>query len=246
MEKQGNEAASEFELVGIKKASVRGQIFDQIKHNIISGAWPPGTKIPSEKELARILGASRISIREALQKLAGLNLLETRHGAGSYVRQAGSDSTEGGDFLAFLALSRPGVYEIDQFRKIIEVGAIELAVPNADDADIAVLANLVRLMRDCEDDMEKHVAADLSFHAKIVELSGNTLLTKVYGGIRNMLAEAMRNILTDAGKRNAFKYHSLIVKDFEKRDVSSARRHLNEHFEIAMARILKDEQIERI
>ncbi len=50
-------------LVSVNKTNVRTQVFEQLRDQIIKGAWPPGTKIPSENELTRQLGVSRISIR---------------------------------------------------------------------------------------------------------------------------------------------------------------------------------------
>ncbi|HUZ17247.1 MAG TPA: FadR/GntR family transcriptional regulator [Spirochaetia bacterium] len=245
MSSEKSETVTPSELTSIKRVSVRGQIFDQIKNNVLSGAWPPGTKIPSEKELTTIFGVSRISIREALQKLVALDLLETHQGDGTYVKHFKADSYADG-FLAFLAFSRPGVREIAEFRKIVEVGAIEIAIPNATEEDIVELANCVARMHACEDVPEEHVVEDLSFHTKIIELSRNGIIIHIYHGIHELLTESMLNILTDEGKKNALKYHSAILQDFKKRDVESAKMHLNQHYTVAMKRILSDENIERI
>ena len=57
----------------------------QLRDQIVRRAWPPGSKIPSENQLTRRLGVSRVSLREALQNLASLGLLESRQGGGTYV-----------------------------------------------------------------------------------------------------------------------------------------------------------------
>ena len=58
-------------------------MFDQLREQILSGGWKPGDKLPSENELAAQFGVSRVTVRNALQRLSGLGLLETRFGEGS-------------------------------------------------------------------------------------------------------------------------------------------------------------------
>ena len=64
----------------ISRDSISDQVFAQMKEQILRGEWPPGEKIPSENELARQFGVSRITVRNALQKLCALELLETHFG----------------------------------------------------------------------------------------------------------------------------------------------------------------------
>ena len=70
----------------IKRVNVGEQVLLQLKKMLIDGEWAPGSKIPSENELAELFEVSRITVRQALQKLNALGLIETRLGDGSYVR----------------------------------------------------------------------------------------------------------------------------------------------------------------
>lgn len=233
------------ELVSIKKQSVRGQIFDQIRDKIVNGIWLPGTKIPSEKELTKMLGVSRLSIREALQKLVALDLLETHQGDGTYVKEIKDDLFSSAS-LPFLALSRPGVFEILQFRRALETGAIELSIANASEEDIAKLAENVEKMREAYNDNEKYSLGDFEFHKKLIELSGNIIMVNLYSVMANIIGESIINMQTTQGKKNASKYHGLIVEDFKNRDVEAGKKHIYEHLSIAIDRILNDEKIKQI
>ena len=71
----------------IKRVSVGEQVFTQLKELLVQGEWKPGEKLPSENELAAQFGVSRITVRQALQKLGALGLVETRLGEGSFVKQ---------------------------------------------------------------------------------------------------------------------------------------------------------------
>ena len=70
----------------IDRKKVSDEVFEQIKAMIASGNWKPGDKLPSEKELTELFGVSRVTIREALKKLASYNIIETSQGRGSFIR----------------------------------------------------------------------------------------------------------------------------------------------------------------
>jgi GntR family transcriptional regulator, transcriptional repressor for pyruvate dehydrogenase complex len=65
------------------------KIVDQIKECIISGEWKPGERIPSENDLTKQLNVSRISVRDAIQRLIGMGVLKVRVGEGTFVTDLG-------------------------------------------------------------------------------------------------------------------------------------------------------------
>ena len=71
----------------VMRNSVSDQVIAQMKENIETGTWTPGQRLPGEMQLCEIFGTSRVTVRNALQKLAGEGLIETRAGDGSYVRK---------------------------------------------------------------------------------------------------------------------------------------------------------------
>src|SRR5262245_40946618 len=62
-------------------------VFDTLVHDIVRGTYPAGSRLPAERELARMLGASRPTLREALRRLAEWNLVFARRGSGIAVRE---------------------------------------------------------------------------------------------------------------------------------------------------------------
>ena len=76
----------------INRQSASDQVYRQMKHLIDTRAWPPGYKIPSENELAKQFGVSRMTIRAATQRLKAFGLLSIRSGSGSYVAAQTLDS----------------------------------------------------------------------------------------------------------------------------------------------------------
>ena len=113
----------------IEKESVRGQVFWQLRDHIFRRTWPPGSKIPSENELSRTMGVSRVSIREGIQHLVSLGILETRHGEGTFVRELSGGQVHFKALLPLLVLDNIDILQVLEYRRIIEKGTAGLAAP---------------------------------------------------------------------------------------------------------------------
>ncbi|RPI98323.1 MAG: FadR family transcriptional regulator [Desulfobacteraceae bacterium] len=108
-------------LKNIKKESVRVQVFRQLRDQVLRRTWPPGSKIPSEHELSRTMGVSRVSIREGIQHLVSLGILETRHGEGTFVREL-SGEIYFNSLIPLIALDETDIFHVLEYRRIIEKG----------------------------------------------------------------------------------------------------------------------------
>ena len=119
----------------IKKVNVAEQVFEQLKDMLVKGVWKQGEKIPSENELAENFCVSRITVRQALQKLNVIGLIDTRLGEGSFVKEA-----EPGDnmnaLIPAILMSKDRILQVLEFREIIEVESAKLAAERADEKDI--------------------------------------------------------------------------------------------------------------
>ena len=115
------------ELRPVKKESISEQVFEQMKSQISSGKWKTGEKLPSETELASIFHVSRVTIRNALQRLSTMGLVETRFGEGSFVSELNIGRQVKTVLLPSVYLQPHNVEEILQFRCAIEVETAGLA-----------------------------------------------------------------------------------------------------------------------
>ena len=70
----------------IRPKKISEEIVDQIKQLISKGELKPGDRIPSERDLATMLGVSRPSVREAIMVLEAMGFLDSRQGGGTFVR----------------------------------------------------------------------------------------------------------------------------------------------------------------
>jgi len=78
--------------MNVRPASLHRRILDDIGGRILSGAWPPGHRIPFEHELTEEYGCSRMTVNKALSELARAGLIERRRRSGSYVTRPRSQA----------------------------------------------------------------------------------------------------------------------------------------------------------
>src|SRR5687767_592036 len=101
-------------------------VFDSLLADIVRGAFSPGTRLPAERELARQLGASRPTLREALRRLGEWNLVEPRRGSGVVVRPMHEWSIE--VLPAYLRWGRPGPGQPTIARMLVDLLALRRAL----------------------------------------------------------------------------------------------------------------------
>ena len=107
---------SDFE--AIRRNKVYEEVAKQIERLILQ-KLQPGDKLPSERELAEMLGVSRSSIRDAIRSLELIGMVEPRQGAGTVVREISADSVIN-PLSTLLTRQRQSVTELLDFRKMLE------------------------------------------------------------------------------------------------------------------------------
>ena len=149
------------------------QIADQIRALVRSGEYTAGQRLPPERDLARQLGVSRPSVREALIALEVEGLVEVRIGSGIYVLGAGNGHD--GEVQA-----ASGPFELLRARWIIEGECAALAAKSAKKEHVAAIEDALKQMqRIMETDKVQPLAADRMFHLRIAEATGNGALVAV-------------------------------------------------------------------
>ena len=141
----GNDAADRGErplsFPRLERTSVGLQAAEAIKALILAGDLQPGDALPSERDLAVMLGISRPSLREAIRVLSAMNVLEPRHGGGTYVTSL--DPRLLAQPVSFLLQVDPAAFShLLEVRQVLEVGAARLAAPRI---TAETLANLQQL-----------------------------------------------------------------------------------------------------
>jgi GntR family transcriptional repressor for pyruvate dehydrogenase complex len=212
----------------VKRKSVSSQVYEQLKAQVLHRIWLPGTKLPSENLLAQQLGVSRVSVREGLQRLVSLGLLETRHGEGTFVCEYGA-GTSMNALLPMLALDPADLFHVLEYRRIMEKGTVALVAEKAAPEDIAELKRSYATMVEQKHDVRGFAHADLEFHLDLARASGNPIIMKVNSIIKDVLSVSMENIVETLGTRDGLDYHQRIIDAIEAHDTQLAESIMEEH-----------------
>jgi DNA-binding FadR family transcriptional regulator len=163
-----------------RREALHDTVQERIERFIIDSGSKPGDPLPSQQELARALGISMPSLREAMKSLEALGVIEVRHGSGTFVGRFSLDAMVDG--LAFRIRLEAGenrrtVSELLEIRMILEQTYIRQVAAVAAEAQIAALAALV-------DQMDVKAAAgsefaeeDWHFHEMLYRPVNNAVLT---------------------------------------------------------------------
>jgi DNA-binding FadR family transcriptional regulator len=149
------------------------QIADQIRTLIGNGEVAPGARLPAERDLARQLGVSRPSLREALIALEVEGLLDVRVGSGIYVSQPG-ERTSGAELAG-----ASGPFEVIRARWMIEGECAALAAKHGTAAQLRAIRKAHANLRAEAKRHHNPLDADRAFHMRIAEATGNSALELV-------------------------------------------------------------------
>lgn len=176
-------------------SAVSLEVVKAIREVIEDGSASFGTRLPSERNLAVMLGVSRTSLRDALKVLAGMGLVDVRRGSGVYVGPASRsllDVTEGGRRRRSTGKQSSGtVAELFELRTILETAAARWAAERASQGEIKAIAQrLAQFSRWATETELSAVDADRydsTVHEMIARASRNRTLVRTLSGLRKTL-----------------------------------------------------------
>lgn len=229
------------EIKRIKKTNVSDEVFKQLKQMLLRGDIKPGDKFPSENELSEAFGVSRMTARQAVQKLAVLGLIETRLGEGSFVKkiQPGMAMNQ---IMPAIYLSENSLLEILEFRTVIEGKTAKIAAQKATYQDIEDLEDIWEYMQACKDDKREFAQADMDFHVKLAMMTRNSIFTETYQIINDAMEAAFEQIIDISGNKGGLHYHQLILAAIKEGNGERAEQIMTEHVESTYNRVLEYEK----
>lgn len=185
-------AVSTNEFTPVSRSTLSEQIRDRLLERITSGAWAPGARVPSERDLSESFGVARTSVREAMQGLVSLGVIE-RRGNRSFVVEHLPDVSfdESDDRKDFIR-------QLFETRRLLEIPIIELAALRANDVERAEITSIAqRFVPTIE--LSEFRELDRAFHAAIASACRNPLLVEVYQKVMNRLFQSteVSGLLTD-------------------------------------------------
>jgi GntR family transcriptional regulator, transcriptional repressor for pyruvate dehydrogenase complex len=214
-------------LTPVRKVSAVDGVIDRLRELLRTGL--PGAKLPGERELAKRLGVSRPTVREALGTLERMGVLDTRHGSGSTFAATGADVLK--TPLAFLmALDRPSPADLHETRQLIEVHLAACAAERRTDADLRAMEAPLRELETRMAERRGYIDPDYRFHAALAASAHNPLLERIMTCLSENVVALMDSVVPDVHDwRASYVIHEKILGAIRRRNVPLARRLMTLH-----------------
>jgi DNA-binding FadR family transcriptional regulator len=209
-----------------RAATLADQVIARLRGEIASGAWPLGSRIPTEPELVEQLGVARNTVREAVRALAHNGLLDIRQGSGTYVI---ATSELAGVMGRRFAGADP--LHVAELRGSLEATAAALAARRRNASDLRQLdALLARRERAWgSGDADTFVDADATLHHAVVAASHNEVLSTLYADLGQVLRDFLRADIGTELRPEDHLDHARLVTAIHTQDAEAAAAEAREH-----------------
>jgi GntR family transcriptional regulator, transcriptional repressor for pyruvate dehydrogenase complex len=225
----------------VQKVSICEDIIEQVKTLVRNNHFGPGSRLPSERELAEHLSVSRPSLREALRTLAIMGVLQTRQGSGTQVADSSKDILKA-PFEFMLILDQPSISEMYETRELIEVFLSGQAAERRTSEDLVLIEQALHDMRDNMANRPAMNEANVRFHEAVAAAAHNMVLDRVMSS----LCEGIRACIeaSSPGVRDwmvSYEIHEEIFNAVRNQDSESARRAMSQHMRDAIENLRRAE-----
>lgn len=215
---------------GVENLTLWQRVYEHLRKEILEGRLEPGAEL-TEVALAEQLGVSRGPLREAIGRLAAEGLVTVSPRRGAVVR----------------SLSKEEFLELYQVREALERMAVQLAVPRLTDEQFDGLTSLTEEMAThaAGNKVEAFFEANLSFHARLLEASGNEKLQELYQQLLDQLGRYRLRSLTLRGNlQRSVSEHKAILRAARRGDAERAAQLMAEHIRVPQRRAMALEEAE--
>ncbi|SHF88597.1 transcriptional regulator, GntR family [Microbulbifer donghaiensis] len=207
------------------------RIYQQVVEKMLAlldrGEFPPGVRLPSERELSEMFEVSRPSIREAIIALEVMGRVAVRTGSGVYVIEPVNAYADSKDFSPF---------ELTEARVLVEGEAAALAATMITEEQLEDLRNAYRdMVRENEEGNLTSERADRKFHEVISRATNNRVLMSSINRLWDIqehspdIQSVHKSVCKKDGQKRLAE-HKAILQALENRDACAARRAMRLHF----------------
>jgi len=223
----------------IKPKRISDQVFEQIRELIYKGEFKSGQQILPERELALSMAVSRTSVRNAINKLVTMGLLEHRQGQGTFV--SSPENRTGNPLAAVMATDEATLDDLLEVRMGLECNAALLAAQRATDTDLkAIEKSLEEMIHDLETTDRIGTGADAAFHMAVAFSTKNPVLIHLMRNFYDFLFVGIKKNLTHmymdrTALEDVVAHHKTIFAAIQKRATEEAFEAMRTHIRYVQA-----------
>ncbi|MGH9103120.1 MAG: FadR/GntR family transcriptional regulator [Acidimicrobiales bacterium] len=213
-----------------QEGTLAGRIANRVEELIRDESLRPGDRLPSEREMAQMLGVSRPSLREAVRSLEARGRLVVRHGQGVFVQEPRS----GRELRHALASIEVSLKELFAMREVLEVPAGAWAAERITEAQLdnlrATLDKISTALSEEPKELGLVTQLDVDFHLGIAAAADNRFLRQTSHVLHDMILSGMETTLAIPGRPERARHdHEQILAALESRDGPAVRRAVRAH-----------------
>jgi GntR family transcriptional repressor for pyruvate dehydrogenase complex len=214
-----------------KNGTTAEEVVARLRDMIQNGDLSPGDRLPPERDLAKLLGVSRPTLRAGIRSLTAVGILQSRQGAGTFVAEAEDSPTLDTNALRLLsALHGFTSDEMFEARLALEMSIAALAAERASSEEMAQLAEEIAGMYASIDKPEQYLVHDMQFHQTVAAASGNRILTALMNMVASILFEYRSKTVKRAiDLKDSAEQHHNIYRAIRERNPEAARQSMRVH-----------------
>lgn len=228
-----------------KNGTTVGEVVERLRKMIHDGELSPGDRLPPERDLAKLLGVSRPTLRAGIRSLSTVGILQSKQGAGTFVVEKDDSPTLDSNPLRMLsALHGFTSDEMFEARLALEMSIAGLAAERADSEQMTLMAEEITGMYASLNEPEQYLLHDMQFHQTIASASNNRILTSLMNMIATILYDSRSKTVKRAKdlKQSAEQHHN-IYRAMREHDPEAARWAMHDHLvETQKAQRLEEEE----
>ncbi|HEX8072331.1 MAG TPA: FadR/GntR family transcriptional regulator [Pyrinomonadaceae bacterium] len=214
-----------------RRGTTSEEVVIQLREMIHRGELRPGDRLPPERDLAKLLGVSRPTLRAGIRSLAAVGVLQSRQGAGTFVVQSDGPPTLDSSPLRLMA-SLHGFTSNEMFeaRRALEMAVAGLAAERATGEQMATMAEEIAGMYASLDNPEQYLVHDMRFHQTVAAASGNRILTALMNMVAKVLFDArIKTVKRAQDLKQSAEMHRVIYRAIREHNPEAARIAMRDH-----------------
>lgn len=208
------------------------QVAKALLKRIAMGELRPGDKLPSQRDLAATFDVGMSVIREALQRLQALNVIDAGPGGnGTTIRSFRWIPMIYDPSLFMMAVQHIGVADLWEARRVLEGQVARLAVRRATGEDLAAIEDILSQSGDGPSDYDGHQILNRAFHLALARAAKNAVLEDLVAPLLDIRFSDASHRFTEAHSEGAWRAHRRILDALVARDMTAVDAAIAHHFD---------------
>jgi GntR family transcriptional repressor for pyruvate dehydrogenase complex len=225
-----------FKIIGAERhGTTSEEVISQLREMIHRGELRSGDRLPPERDLAKLLGVSRPTLRAGIRSLSAVGVLQSRQGAGTFVvKSEGPPALDSNPLRLMASLHGFTSDEMFEARQSLEMAVAGLAAERATSDQMASLSEEITGMYASLDEPEQFLVHDMRFHQAVAAASGNRILTSLMNMVATILFDVRKKTVQRAKDlKESAAMHREVYRAIRERNSEAARNAMREHLMLA-------------